>query len=347
MKQLKRFLPVLIVIGLLAFGPVLASFAQGSTDPLCTGLSDSDCQILTQSQTAMSGVKSFTLPSWSVSFKANAQGTDVQLDAKGSAAVQVASGGSKNAIDLKLDQVTVTSNGKTASVSGAEVMIDNDMVYVLYNNQWYGQQLSAQDLSSLGLGGTAGSLAGGLGALTGQMQQPGGMSLGGLAQMGGVDLTGVVSTVRGADAQVAGKNVATFTSTIDFTKLLSALLGSPMIGQLAGSAMGGTTGGTEATPMSPQELQMIAGMLGPMFTGTTITLEQQIAPDDGYIYGLKLDVVLNMDATMFSPETGKIAAELHVSTALGNFNESVTLNPPATYGTMTQLEEELNKLTLQ
>jgi hypothetical protein len=347
MKQLKRFLPMLIVIALLALGPVLAAFAQGSTDPLCAGLSDSDCQILTKSQTTMSGVKSFALPSWSVSFKANAQGTDVQLDAKGSGAFEVASDGSKTAIDLKLDQVTVTSNGKTASVSGAEVMVINDMAFVLYNNQWYGQQLSASDLSSLGLGGTAGSMAGGLGAVTGMLQQPGGMSLGNLAQQGGVDLTGVVSTVRGADAQVAGKNVATFTSTIDFTKLLSALLGSPMIGQIAGSAMGGTTGGTSATPMSPQELQMIAGMLGPMFTGTTISLEQQVSPDDGYIYGIKLDVVLNMDATMFSPSTGKVAAELHVAAGLGNFNESVTLTPPATYGTMDQLNQELNKLTLQ
>jgi hypothetical protein len=346
MKQLKRFVPVLIVIALLAFGPALSAFAQ-STDPLCNGLSDADCQILTNSQTAMSGVKSLALPSWSVSFMADAQGTNIQFNASGSGAFEVATDGTKIAVDLKIDQASVTENGKSATISGAEVMIDNDMAYVLYNGQWYGQQLSASDLSSLGLGGTAGSLAGGLGALTGQLQQPGGMSLGGLAQAGGVDLTGVLTTTRGADAQVSGKNVATFTTNIDFTKLLTALLSSPLIGQLAGGAMGGTTGGTEATPMTPQELQMIAGLLSPMFTGTTISFEQQVSPDDGYIYGLKIDVVLNMDATMFSPSTGKIAGELHVAAQMDKYNESVTLTPPATYGTMDQLNQILNTLSLQ
>jgi hypothetical protein len=345
MKQLKRFLPVLIVIALLAFGPVLAAFAQ-STDPLCNGLSDSDCQILTNSQNAMGGVTSLTLPSLSISFMVDAQGTNVQVDASGSGAFEVASDGSKVAIDLKIDQATVTSNGKTQSISGAEIIVDNDMLYVLYNGQWYGEQLSASDLSSLGLGGTAGGLASGLGALTGQMGQPGGLSLGNMAQSSGIDLTGVVTTARGADGQASGKNVATFTTTVDFTKLLAALLGSPMIGQLAGSAMGGTSGGTEATPMTPQELQMIAGMLGPMFTGTTISLEQQISPDDGYIYGLKLDVVLNMDATMFSPDTGKVAAELHVAAGMDKYNEPVTVSPPSSYGTMDQLNQELNKLSM-
>jgi hypothetical protein len=133
---------------------------------------------------------------------------------------------------------------------------------------------------------------------------------------------------------------------VDFTKLLVALLGSPMIGQIAGSAMGGTSGGTEATPMSPQELQMIAGMLGPMFTGTTIGFEQQISPDDAYIYGLKIDAVLNMDATMFSADAGKIAADFHVATGMDKYNEPVTVTPPVSYGTMDQLNEELNKLSM-
>jgi len=333
-----------MVIALLAFGPVLAAFAQGGTDPLCSGLSDSDCQILVKSQSAMSGVTALTLPSWSISFKLDAQGENIQLDANGSGAFEVTSDKSKVAIDLKIDQATITSNGQTVTISGAEVMFDNDMVYVLYNNQWYGQQLSESDLSSLGLGGPASGLAGGLGALTGQMQQPGGLSLGGMAQASGVDLTGVLTTVRGADAQVSGKNVATFTTTVDFTKLLTALLGSPLVGQLAAGEMGGTTGGTEATPMSPQELQMIAAMLAPMFTGTTISVEQQVSPDDGYIYGVKVDVILNMDASMFSPEVGKIAGELHVAAGMDKYNESVTLTPPSSYGTMDQLTQELDKL---
>ena len=52
MKQLKRFLPVLIVIALLAFGPVLAAFAQG-TDPLCNGLSDSDYAEMVERQKSL------------------------------------------------------------------------------------------------------------------------------------------------------------------------------------------------------------------------------------------------------------------------------------------------------
>ena len=84
MKHLTRISVVLALVAVMVLVPALTALAQGD-NPLCSGLSDADCQLLTGSTAAAATVKSFSLPSWSIdlTYDAGTNGTG-SFSAKGS-----------------------------------------------------------------------------------------------------------------------------------------------------------------------------------------------------------------------------------------------------------------------
>lgn len=325
MKKLARVVPILVLIAVFALVPALTAFAQGGgTNALCGGLSDADCKILTDAQAKLQGTTSFTAPSWSVSFNATTSSDTIKFDAKGSGAFSFKSQ-TDFLVDLKVDQFSATSKGKTQSASGLEAIINPQKVFVQYNGTWYAEDLSASSMSGMNLGSLSGMMGGG----------QGGMSMSQLEQMG-IKLDGVVTTARGADATVGSAKVAVFTTNIDVIKLVSAVLASPAVGQALGGMMGGTSGSTSG--LKPEDMQMVGALIGPMLTGTTLSVEQSIGLDDSLLHAVKVDAVLSLDASMLSPSTGKIAGEFHFAGEFGNVNEPVNVTIPTDTKPMSDLK---------
>lgn len=332
MKKFARVMPVLVLLAVLTLGPALTTFAQGGgANPLCAGLSDSDCKILTDAQASLKGVTSFSVPAYSISFNVTTATDKIAFDAKGSGAFAFASQ-TDFTVHLLIDEASATSKGQTQS-GAAEIIVTGGepaKAFVKFNGEWYGQDLTADDIESLGLGDLSG--------LSGMMSgQAGASGMGDLGSMG-IDLTGVVTTARGDDNEVGGTKVAVFTTNLDIAKLITALVSSPMLGQAMGMGEG------EGASMTPADLQMISAFVGPMLAGTTISFEQWISPDDAVIRAIKLDSVISLDLSMLSPETGKIEGEFHFMSEVSDVNQPVEVTPPTTFKPMDELEAQMEAL---
>jgi hypothetical protein len=332
MKHLTRISVVLALVAVMALVPALGALAQG-TNPLCAGLSDADCQLLTSATAAMGTVQSFSVPSWSidVTYDAGASGTGA-LSASGSAQFMIPADLTDPTlagllVHLVVDEASVTDAGTTQTLSNLEVLLKDNMSYVNYNGEWYGGEITQDDIDSI-----TSSFSG----LTGGQAATSGTDLSAL----GIDLTGVVTTTRGPDGNVGGQAVADFVTTIDITKALTAILSSPMVGQMLGSATGGDTG----TQMTPEDLQMMSAMFAPMLTGTTFGFEQWVGTQDAFIYMLKVDAVLNLDATLFDPTVGKISGEFHLAAEVGEHNGSFEVAAPTGYKPIEELNAIMDQM---
>ena len=206
--------------------------------------------------------------------------------------------------------------------SELEVLVNDTMGFVNYKGEWYGQELSDKDKADL---------QDALGQITGAMAMGGGdMGMGGM----GIDLTGVITTTRNADVQEMGMNMASFSTSVDITQLLVALLSSPMLGTLLGSS-GADMGLGE---LSPQDLQMMGMIFQPMLAGTTIDLQELIGVDDMYLHQLVLDVNLNIDLGMFGSEgAAPITGAVHIDVSLDQVNEMFDVTAPESYKSMDEL----------
>jgi hypothetical protein len=327
-KSFKRLLPVLI-IALLVLVPALPVFAQssGTSQGICNGLSDADCQTLTTAQANLSNITSFSSSAWSVDFNASDTKTNVAFSGSGTGEFVLPSGTDSSGllIHLMISDLNATDGTTTVTMKDSEVIVTDKMAYVKYNGTWYGQELTAQDLNSMGLGS--------LGSMMGSAN--GGSANGGTANALsslGIDLTGVVTTTRGADASVNGNSVQVFTTTFDLGKLIGAVLASPAIAPLMGNS---------GSSMTPDQLGMIGQMVTPMLGTTGLTLEESVG-SDGNLAAVKLDVVLDIDPSLFSPGTGKITGNFTFSTDLSGVNQSYTATEPSSYQPMSDLNAILN-----
>ncbi len=329
MKRFTRLFTMLVLLAMLAV-PTVSTFAQDGANPLCQGLSQEDCDLLTAPTMTMAGVTSFTTPNWAVSFtltvpedvgmmegEATAEPATqtVTFNAQGSTGGFAMTPDAEILMHLIIDEASGTDGEETMSLSGAEVVITREMAFVKYNDQWYGDTLENAEIDPDDFS-VIEDLSGGLD----------------LADIG-VDLTGVVTTTRGADAEVMGQQVATFVTEMNVAQLLVAVLSSPMLGELLGEEMGGEA-------MSPEDVQMIGMFLQPMLAGTTVSVEQWVGLDDNYLHKLALDVTLALDLSLFAPEVGKIDGELHFVTELADFNAPLTAPVPDEYLPLEQLEED-------
>lgn len=325
MKHLTRLMSILLVMAIVLGAPALTAFAQDD-NPLCAGLEAADCAILNNVAVAMADVSSFRISSWSVTLVGSDGTENIDFAANGSGEVMLPA--DPNAptegllLHLVIDSATATTPDGGTQSGSAELLILNDMIYVNQGGEWYGEQMTQEDIedltSSFGVDGGAVSMD--LGAL-------------------GIDATGVISTMRGEDGEVMGQAVQSYVTTVDINTLLLAVFNSPAFGALVGMGMDEGAGETGMDEMTPEDMQMLAAIFGPTLAGTTISFEQRVGVDDGLIHGIALDAVLNLNMTMFDPEAGTITGELHFMSELSEHNGTFTVEPPADYAPLEELEE--------
>jgi hypothetical protein len=320
-RSFKRLMPALI-IALLVLVPALPVFAQGSSQAICSGLSDADCQTLVTAQANASTITSFSASAWSIDLTASDATTNVAFSGSGSGEFVLPTGSNSAGllIHLVIDNLSGSDGTTTLSMKDVEVIVTDKMAFVKYNGDWYGQELTQQDLSSMGLGSLSA-----LGSLSGTS------STNSLSSLSGIDLTGAVTTTRGADVSAGGQNMQVFTTSFDLGKLIGAVLASPAIAPLMGQAMG-----SSGSQMTPDQLQMVGAMIAPMLGTTSINFEEWVG-SDANLHEIKLDVVLDIDPSLFSPTTGKITGEFHFSTDLSGLNQSYSVTPPTSYKPMSDL----------
>lgn len=330
MKRVGGLFALIMVAALLVTAPG-AVLAQGGTDPVCTGLTDADCQLLTGSAAAMEGIRSFSIPSFTINFALNSVDGETTFNASGSGHVMVPEGVEEMTtpegllLHLVLDSVDYATPTDRNAGSG-EVLIRDNMIYVLYDGEWYGGELEGdeEEMDESLEAADVEDLA--------DLQQQ-------LSDLG-IDLTGVVTSVRDADTDVMGQSVANFTTTVDITGLFTAVLQSPAVGEAMGM-----TGGTGEEEMTPEDMQMMGAMLAPMFQGTTISFTQGIGTEDNLLHNLALDVVLNADLSLFAPEIGAVAGTLNFSADLDEYSGTFDIPAPESYRPIEELEEQLEGVT--
>lgn len=325
MKYVVRRLPVVLVF-LLALTLAAPALAQGG-DPLCTGLSESDCQLLLGPTTAMAGITSFTTPVWAIDVNMSDGTEEFAFNANGSGGFQFAPDASEFLVHLVIEQAAIASADLTQSLS-AEIIFTQDMVYVNFNGEWYGGEITEEDLAELGLGDLSGMLGGET------------ADLGDLSALADIDLTGAITTTRGADEQVGGQPVAAFTTDINIAQLVMALLSSPALGEVLG--MGGEELGMEE--MTPEDLQMIGAVLTPLLSQTTLSVGQWVGTSDQMLHKIALNMALNLDLSMFDPEIGAITGDISFMSEINGFNQPLAVTFPASFRPIEELETQLDAL---
>jgi hypothetical protein len=324
MKYLLRKLSFLLAV-VLTLALAAPTLAQGG-DPLCTGLSDADCQLLQGVQAAMTGVSSFSTPSWTIDLNISDGTQQFSFNAKGSGAFQFSPDASQFLVHLVVDEASlVTPNG--AQAGAAEVILTQDMGYVFFNGEWYGSELTAEDLGSLGSVTDLGSLIGGTEGM-------------GDLSAAGIDLTGVLTTTRGADESIGGQPTAAFTTDINVGQLLVAVLASPMVGEMLGAA-GGDLGMGE---MTPEDMQMMGMFLTPLLGQSTLSVGQWVGLNDNMLHKIALEMVIDLNLSAFDPETPPISGNVSFASEIGAFNEPVSVSLPTSYRPIEELQAQLEGL---
>ncbi|MCZ7540123.1 MAG: hypothetical protein M5U29_09450 [Anaerolineae bacterium] len=330
MKHLARKLSI-VLVALLALTLAAPVFAQGD-DPLCGGLSDADCQLLLGTTTAMAGLTSFTIPAWALDLNLSDSTEEYVLNANGSAGLQFTPDASEFLVHLIIEQASIVSPDLTQSLA-AEIILTQNMGYVNYNGEWYGSEITEEDLAEMGLGDLS-SLSSILGGDT--------TGLNDVAGLAGIDLTGVVTTTRGADEQVGGQPTAVFTTDINIAQLVMALLSSPMLGEALG--MGGDELGLGE--MTPEDIQMMGMFFTPLLSSTTLSIGQWVGTSDQMLHKIALNIVLNLDLSMLDPEIGAITGNISFMSEIGAFNQPLSVTFPQSYRPIEELEEQLDALGL-
>jgi hypothetical protein len=314
MKHVTRLFSVLAVILLLA--TPLSALAQTSENPLCTGLSAEDCDFLTSAQGMIVQATSFAIPAMELSFNVNDGTSTTAFSMKASGEVMLPTSG-QLLLHLVLTDITVEPADPTVP-SALEVIVTDKMDFVKYNDEWYGEELSAQDQKDMQ-------------DAFGQVM--GAVSMGGIGAVG-IDLTGVVTTTRVDDVDMMGMTMADFKTSVDVGNLLVALLASPALGMVLGSS-GADLGMGELTP---QDMQMMGALFAPMLTGTTIDLEEWFGVEDMYLHKFVLDVKINVNLGMFGGDSSApITGALYLSIELDQVNQTFEVTLPENYKSMNDL----------
>ncbi len=317
MSRLVRISALAALVMLMALSPALPALAQASGDPICNGLSQADCELITRAGDAMDGVNSLSIPSWSLALSLQVQGGNVDLQARGSApALDFAE---PPTVHFVIENAALTTPDGVES-GGLEFITQNNMIYVKIDDVWYGGAADEQDLGEMG-------------------EVP---ELGDLAEIGeldlNIDLSGAISTARGEDVEMMGQPMATFTTTLDPARALAALLMDPSIGNALGMALGQAELGMEG--LNPQDLQLLGAMLGPMLSKSSISFEQWIGLEDSLIHKIALNVVIDLDLSFFAPELGVVTGNLFLESEMADFNETFEVAVPQSYKSLEDLNLE-------
>jgi hypothetical protein len=136
-----------------------------------------------------------------------------------------------------------------------------------------------------------------------------------------------LSVERLADTDVMGQAAAVFQFTFDYGAFFRSDMFMGMME--AQMEMAASMSGEE---MSGDEMDMVMGMLGPMFDNINLTILQTIGLDDNYIH----DIAIHMDwdmaefMTMVDPDAEGAAPVFvfDLSVHSGNFNDIPTITAP-------------------
>jgi len=319
MRRVTRIFTLLVVVAAMALGVALPAAAQDS-NPLCTGLAASDCQLLVGGRDALSGLKSFTSPEWLIDLNFTDGKQSFVINATGQAAFVLPQDGTSGLlVHLVVDSFNAAVPDEEPQSGSVEVIVTDTMAFVNWKGEWYGQELSPEDLDT-------GSLA----AINPETWDV----------SSSFDLQGSVTTTRGADETILGQNTAAFTTDVDITGFLMAVLTSPAFGQALGAADMGDTG------MTPEDVQMLGMFLGPMLQGTTLSFTQWVGQDNGQLRQVALNLGLNLDISAFDPETQPITGALIFRAQVDKVNEPYDVPLPENYRPMDDLDSELGSLDL-
>lgn len=312
MKQ--RFVMIFAVMIMLVLGTVLPAAAQDGENPICAGLAAEDCQTLTGVSTAMADVTSFAIPAWSfdITLDTGAPEQSVTLNASGTGQVMLPADAATSTDDLlvhfTLDNFSATGEGQTQTGAG-ELIVQGNMIYVSVNGEWFGGELTAEDQQSL---------QDSLGGMTG-----GDMGMSDLSSTDMGDMTGLFNTVASQE-DVDGQAATRFATTVDLNVLLPALT---------------DPSATEGMGETGQQVQMMLTMFSSMLTGTTITFEQVVGQDDGFLHNLALNVDLPAAA---EGAAVAISGGLHFNADFAQYNEAFTVTPPESFRPLEELESQMN-----
>lgn len=317
MKHLVRFVPVVVVIALVLSLPMVA-LAQ---DPLCNGLNEADCETLLGALGTIGTVESFTVPNWEFSFEMDAEGEQNMLTASGSAGFMIADTAADSVVHVKIDDVVMVPEDETVPET-IELIVVDGFGYVNYDGEWYGEELSESDLADVD-------------EMLGTLDSA---DATGLDESLGMDMTGVITTTREADEEMHGQSMTVYSMDVDITTLLVNLLSSPMVAEMLGGDMG-------MEQMTPEEVQMMGMMFAPILGETAIGAGMAVGQDDGYIHMLELTVDIDIDLSMMGdPEAEPITGLVYFSTEVTDVNAGYSVDTPAEYGSMDELDAKLDEM---
>ncbi len=318
MKHVVRLVPVLVIVVLVLSMPMVA-FAQ---DPLCEGLSEADCAMVLSALDTVGTVESFTVPAWEFSLTFDSGEGATELSAAGSAGFVIADDAANSVVYVKLDSLTMVPDDPSLPET-AELMVVGGFAYVNYDGEWYGEELSESDLADVD-------------EMLGTVQAAG--SVTDMDESLGLDMTGVFTTTREADDEMHGQSVAVYSMDLDLMTLIVNALSSPMVGEALGM---GDMGMEE---MSPEELSMMAMMFAPILGESGIGAGLAVGLDDGYIHEVELWVDIDIDLSMMGADSSPITGEIYFSAEVTDVDAGFSVEPPADYGSMDELQDKLDEI---
>lgn len=296
MKSSMKLIGLFFVLALMIVSPVLA---QETPNPLCNGLEAADCEVLTAPGEE---AKSFSIPAWSINFEMTSPEGDMAFAASGSGQFMAPAEGSTEGllVHLFIDDATMTSAG-TTETGALEILVIGDMVYLQSEGKWYGGTIEEAGLPVDPTALSSGTFD--MSTLSG-------------------DFSASVTTARGADAEVSGASVAVFTTSINLGQMIATVVADPAV--------------TAQIPAEQLETVQMVGMLIPtLLANTTLTVEQSVGVDDGFIHKLVVAMPFDLDLAML--EMGQVTGSFDFSAEVADFNSTFEATAPESYEPLSSM----------
>jgi len=342
-----RLVSILALIALLVSS--WTAFAQQGGSPVnCNGLSQADCQLLTDSVAAMQGLHSWTMPAWSFNLDMEAEEESVRFAANGSGtlilpqtlvalasdippttamtdlrpviallksldAAKIQQALAELGLHIVVDSFSLQAPDEEIS-TGVEVLFKDSALYVQLESPngaraWFGDRA---ELNATDLQDLQTSLDEMITLLESEDTQA---AMAQLSELSGFQTqistlaSKYVTTTRGPDQILGGQSMAVFTTSFDLVGFLKdPLLKSPTVAQLSPDL--NTADLTEA------QVQLVLTIMGLMLKESTITTELWVGLDDNYVHKLGADLALSLDLSLLGQEAGATSVTLNGSAAV-------------------------------
>lgn len=329
MRYWMRVSVFVLLAAALGVGSPLTVLAQDDTNPLCSGLSESDCQLMVDADKAMDGVASFSAPAWRISLTGEADGDTLAFSATGSARFDMTD--ERNpAAHMIIESASVTGPDGDTHSGGFEAIVKDKMLYLRVDGVWYGGELDMSKGGPHALGG-----------VLDQLEAPEGTvpDLPDLSNLPDLDMSAFLTTTRLPDETLMGQSVAVFNTRLDVPWMAASLIAMPFGQGLLGGALG------EQMPMfeqlRPEDLPLIAPFMARLLGETGLDLGLWIGAEDGLYHQIALKGVLDFDParTPFPIDVGPVMGQFRFVTSIDEIGASFDITPPETYKPLKELHD--------